>query len=88
MASNSRRNRQFYTFSTSAKSNEGINESFNYLANANYDKICFKKEIEEKYSEENQKKELKILKVELNQNKNEYDKLKKDYDTLKKNMIN
>ena len=72
-------------FAVSAKTNKGINESTNYLANFIYYKNIIKKELDEKYSEENQNKELKELKNVLNNIKRKYEQLKKDYDILKKN---
>ena len=72
-------------FGVSAKTNEGINESFNYLADTIYNKLSNNKEFEVEYSKENKKKVIKESKNESNNIKDKYDKLKKDYDILKKN---
>ena len=71
-------------YAASAYTNEGINESFNYLANTIYNKIIIKKELNNKSLEENKSKKLK-KKDEIFDYKTEYDKLKKDYDNIKKN---
>ena len=63
-------------YAASAYTNEGINESFNYLANTIYNKIIIKKELNNKSLEENKSKKLK-KKDEIFDYKTEYDKLKK-----------
>ena len=71
-------------FETSAKTNVGINESFNYLINNIYNTIIKQKELKVKNPEVNKSKKLK-KKDEIFDYKIEYEKLKKDYDNLKKN---
>ena len=62
-------------YAASAKKNEGIDESFNYLTNIINNKLVIKKESKEKYSKETRKNKLK----------DELNFIKIDFDNLKKN---